>query len=79
MAIEVRPGTLFEDVRTVVGPKRLHANVGWPEVPDPGQASGSGRATAATASATCAKVTWSWPAALAPRPIEGYPADDKGT
>jgi GNAT superfamily N-acetyltransferase len=29
MAIEVRPGTLFEDVRTIVGPKRPDANVCW--------------------------------------------------
>ena len=29
MAIEVRPATVFEDVRTVVGPKRPDANVCW--------------------------------------------------
>ncbi len=29
MAIEVRPGTLFEDVKTLVGPKRPDANVCW--------------------------------------------------
>ncbi|MCO4275647.1 GNAT family N-acetyltransferase [Pseudarthrobacter sp. HLT3-5] len=29
MAIEVRPGTLFEDVKTLGGPKRPDANVCW--------------------------------------------------
>ena len=29
MAIEVRPATVFEDVRTMVGPKRPDANVCW--------------------------------------------------
>jgi GNAT superfamily N-acetyltransferase len=29
MAIEVRPATVFDDVRTVVGPKRPDANVCW--------------------------------------------------
>ncbi|RAX44207.1 GNAT family N-acetyltransferase [Arthrobacter sp. AQ5-06] len=29
MAIEVRPGTRFEDVKTLVGPKRPDANVCW--------------------------------------------------
>lgn len=29
MPIEVRPGTVFEDVRTVLGPKRPDANVCW--------------------------------------------------
>ena len=29
MAIEVRPATAFEDVRTMVGPKRPDANVCW--------------------------------------------------
>jgi GNAT superfamily N-acetyltransferase len=29
MAIEVRPATVFEDVRTLVGPKRPDANVCW--------------------------------------------------
>ena len=29
MSIEVRPGTLFEDVRAIVGPKRPDANVCW--------------------------------------------------
>jgi hypothetical protein len=29
MVIEVRPATEFEDVRTMVGPKRPDANVCW--------------------------------------------------
>lgn len=29
MAIEVRPATVFEDVQTMVGPKRADANVCW--------------------------------------------------
>jgi hypothetical protein len=29
MAIEVRPATSFEDVKTMVGPKRPDANVCW--------------------------------------------------
>lgn len=29
MAIEVRPATVFDDVRTMVGPKRADANVCW--------------------------------------------------
>jgi GNAT superfamily N-acetyltransferase len=29
MAIEVRPGTVFEDVATILGPKRPDANVCW--------------------------------------------------